>query len=109
MGPVVGTPPDQAAPPHQRDVLMLKHLRSAARLLDAVRLSDQERRQLAALIRGSQERVEARLRGRLRPQITAALDEVGLVARNLPERVARKKACRGVARPGWRARLLDDG
>ena len=36
--------------PHQRDVLMLKHLRSAARLLDAVRLSDQQRRQLAALI-----------------------------------------------------------
>jgi hypothetical protein len=77
--------------PYQRDVLMLKHLRSAARLLDAVRLSDQHRRQLALLIHGSRERVEARLRHQLRPQITAALDEVGLVAQNLPETVARKK------------------
>ena len=56
-----------------------------------MRLSDQQRRQLAVLIHESQQRVEARLRQRLRPQITAALDEVGLVAQNLPERVARKK------------------
>ena len=36
-------------------------------------------------------RVEARLRERLRPIIAAALDEVGLMPQNLPERVARKK------------------
>ena len=34
--------------PNQRDVLMLKHLRSAARRLAAVRISDDQRRQLAA-------------------------------------------------------------
>ncbi len=77
--------------PDQRDVLMLKHLRSAARRLAVVRLSDAQRRQLALLVHEAQERVEARLREQLRPQIAAALDGVGLTARNLPERVARKK------------------
>ena len=36
--------------PNQRDVLMLKHLRSAARRLAVVRLSDSQRRQLGSLI-----------------------------------------------------------
>jgi hypothetical protein len=66
-------------------------LRSAARRLGAVRLSDSQRAQLARLIHEAQERVEARLREQIRPQIAAALDKVGLVAQNLPERVARKK------------------
>jgi hypothetical protein len=77
--------------PSQRDVLMLKHLHSAAKRLAAVRISDDQRRQLATLIREATERIESRLRERLRPRIVAALDEVGLKAQNLPERVARKK------------------
>ena len=77
--------------PNQRDVLMLKHLRSAARRLAVVRLSDAQRRQLALLVHEAQGRVEARLRKHIRPQIAAALDAVGLVPQNLPERVARKK------------------
>jgi hypothetical protein len=77
--------------PSQRDVLMLKHLRSAAKRLAVVRISDDQRRQLALLVRDAMERIEARLRQRLRPRIAAALDEVGLTAQNLPERVARKK------------------
>ena len=77
--------------PNQRDVLMLKHLRSAARRLAVVRLSDAQRRQLALLVHQSQRRVEARLREQIRPQIAAALDAVGLAPQNLPERVARKK------------------
>jgi hypothetical protein len=77
--------------PNQRDVLMLKHLRSAARRLAVVRLSDARRRQLALLVHEAQRRVEARLREHIRPQIAAALDAVGLVPQNLPERVARKK------------------
>lgn len=77
--------------PHQRDVLMLKHLRSAASRLNVVRLSDQQRRQLALLVQQSLHRVEGRLRERLRPHIDAALDTVGLTPQNLPERVARKK------------------
>ena len=77
--------------PNQRDVLMLKHLRSAAQRLAVVRLSDAQRGQLAMLVREASQRVEARLRRQLRPQIVAALDKVGLAPRNLPERVARKK------------------
>ena len=77
--------------PSQRDVLMLKHLCSAARRLGAVRVSDTQRRQLARLVHEAMNRVESRLRDQFRPKITTALDEVGLVPRNMPERVARKK------------------
>ncbi|MEN6558572.1 MAG: hypothetical protein ABFC54_10375 [Thermoguttaceae bacterium] len=77
--------------PNQRDALMLKHLRSAGRWLASARLSTADRRQLARLLHDAEVRVEQRLRRQLRPQIVAALDEVGLVAHNPPERVARGK------------------
>ena len=77
--------------PAQRDVLMLKHLRSAARRLAAARISEHQRQQLARLVRDAIARIEARLRQQLRPRIVAALDDVGLLPQNLPERVARKK------------------
>jgi hypothetical protein len=77
--------------PSQRDVLMLKHLRSAVRRLAVVRISDDQRRQLAVLVQDAIGRVESRLRQKLRPRIIAALDEVNLLPHNLPERVARKK------------------
>ena len=86
-----GRRPIKRSLPDQRDVLMLKHLRSAARRLGVVRLSDGQRGQLSLLVQEAQRRVEARLRQQLRGQIVAALDEVGLTAENLPERVARKK------------------
>jgi hypothetical protein len=77
--------------PNQRDVLLLKHLRSAAGRIAAARISDGQRRQLARMLREAAARIEARLRRQLRPKIAAALDEVGLKPQNLPERVARKK------------------
>lgn len=77
--------------PNQRDVLMLKHLRSAERRLGGARISKEERRQLALLVSEGIGQVETRLRQRLRPAIAAALDEVDLRPQNLPERVARKK------------------
>ena len=77
--------------PNQRDVLMLKHLRSAARRLSTVRLSDELRQRLDRLIDEAVRHVESRLRRQLRPKVVAGLDAVKLVARNLPERVARKK------------------
>ena len=77
--------------PNQRDVLKLKHLRSAAKRLHVVRLSDRHREQLALLIHSAQQRVEARLREQIRPQIAAVLDKVKLTPHNLPEHVARKK------------------
>jgi hypothetical protein len=77
--------------PNQRDVLMLKHLQSAAGRLSVVRVCESHRRQLALLIDEATRRVETRLRERLRPQISEVLDTVGLTPQNLPERVARKK------------------
>ncbi|MGQ9573982.1 MAG: hypothetical protein ACUVUC_01565 [Thermoguttaceae bacterium] len=77
--------------PRQRDVLMCRHLRSAARKLARVRLSDSHRFQLSSLIRAAQERTEGRLREHFRPLLVKTLDEVGLRPQNLPERVARAK------------------
>ncbi len=87
----MGRRPIKRQLPNQRDVLMLKHLRSAAKRLAVVRLSDEHRRQLGRLIRDAESRVESHLRKQLRPQIAAVLENVGLKPRNLPERVARKK------------------
>lgn len=86
-----GSRPIKRPLPNQRDALMLKHLGSAARLLDVVRLADPQRRQLGHLIHDARDRVEARLRERIRPRIVAVLDELGFVAGNVPERVARRK------------------
>ncbi|MBN1394914.1 MAG: hypothetical protein JW959_07820 [Pirellulales bacterium] len=77
--------------PSQRDVLMLKHLRSAAGRLGAARIPDPLRRQLARLLQNAMQRVEARLRLRLRPRIEAALEQAKLKPQNLPERAARIK------------------
>jgi hypothetical protein len=77
--------------PSQRDVLMSKHLQTAARRLTAVRLSSAHRRQLSQLIGAARVRAEERIRERFRPLIGDTLDEVGLRPRNIPERVARKK------------------
>ncbi len=76
--------------PAQRDVLMLKHLRSAARRLAAVGISAAPAAACPAPARRDA-RIEARLREQLRPRVVAALDGVGLLPQNLPERVARKK------------------
>ncbi len=77
--------------PSLRDVLLSKHLRSAQRRLPAVRITGNQRRHLADLIRAGIDRVETRIRQRFRPKIARVLDEVGLVPVNLPERVARGK------------------
>ncbi len=91
MGPHARPAPLKRSLPSQRDVLMLKHLGSAAGRLGVVRISEGQRRQLARLIHDAMDRVEARLRQRLGPRIDAALDQVRFVPCNLPERVARKK------------------
>ncbi len=87
----LGRRPMKRRLPAQREVLMLKHLRSAARRLAAARIFECRRRQLARLLRDAIARIEVRLREQLRPRIVAALDDVGLVPQNLPERMARKK------------------
>jgi hypothetical protein len=77
--------------PHQREVLIPKHLRSAARRLTAVRLAKPDRQRLAALLGAAIHDSEARLRERFRPLIREVLDRVGLHPQNFPERVALDK------------------
>jgi hypothetical protein len=77
--------------PHQRDVLMAKHLRSAVGRLGRARLSDRDRNRLAPLLRDSADRASTALRDRVRPLLAGALEQTGLVPRNLPERVALGK------------------
>jgi hypothetical protein len=77
--------------PNQRDVLLLKHLRSAVRRLLAARISDDQRRRLAVVIMAAIVRIEVRLREQLRSKILEAFDKTGFCPRNMPERVARKK------------------
>ena len=77
--------------PHQREVLISKHLRGAQARLPSLRMPAIRREQMAELLHGAVERAEEDLRTSLRPQIVAALDEVGLRATNRPEQVARKK------------------
>ncbi|MCC6126501.1 MAG: hypothetical protein IT426_16195 [Pirellulales bacterium] len=84
-------PPLRRPLPNQRDVLMSQHLRTAERRLAAVRLPEWQRKQLSELLRKAIGRVESRLRGRFRPLVRAALDEVGLKPANFPERIARDK------------------
>src|SRR5205823_499383 len=77
--------------PEQRQVLLLKHLRTAGRRLRTVRMPEEERTRLGLLFLAVVGRKEKELRERFRPRVVAVLDEVGLVPQNLPERVARDK------------------
>ena len=48
-------------------------------------------RQLAVLLETAEQRTQARMAEALRPRLVATLEEVGMVPRNLPERVAQRK------------------
>ena len=87
----LGKRPIKRSLPSQREVLMSKHLRSAARRLPAIRISDRQRRQLSDILRTGMERTEAQLREHFRPLIARTLEDVDLRPRHLPERVAKKK------------------
>ena len=84
--------------PSQRDVLMLKHLRSAARRLAVVRISDEQRRQLAGLLH------DAIVRRRVAAPPAAAAEDRRRAGRGRPDAAepARaggpKEAGRGTAR-----------
>jgi hypothetical protein len=74
--------------PSQRLVRVIKHLRSAAQRLTMARVSDADRQHLGRLLQSSLNKCEERLRDRLRPVLTDALQDVGLTPRNPPERTA---------------------
>jgi hypothetical protein len=77
--------------PNHRQVLMVKHLRSALHRLSAARIPDNTRISLEALLRAALHHAEDSLRERLRPALLEALTEVQLVPGNLPEQVSREK------------------
>lgn len=77
--------------PLQADVLLVKHLRSAANRLGKIRIGERERRRATILLRSAVHHCESRLRERVRPLILRALEEVGFQPANTPERVAQRK------------------
>lgn len=87
----VGKRPIRRALPHQREVLMCRHLRSAAKRCVAIRLPDADRDRLEKLIKEAERAAERRLRRKCRPEIERLLTETGLRPRTVVERVARGK------------------
>ena len=77
--------------PAQREVLISKHLRSAARRLASAQLSTKARDALRSHMHDALERADDNVRERMRPQIAAALNAVGISPTNLPEEVAENK------------------
>src|SRR5205085_1259240 len=75
----------------QQEVLMTKHLRSAAARLRSLRISVRGRARLDELFRAATHQAEHHVRRRLRPAIDTALDRVQLTPQNLPVVVARDK------------------
>ena len=79
------------AQPNQRVVLACKHLRLALAHLAAVRISPDQRHELADLLRAALAAAEVRLRDLLRRPLDDALDAGGLIPHNAAERAARGK------------------
>ena len=74
-----------------QQVMVAKHLRSAARKLNRSRLTGEARTRLAELLEAAGRRAGAELRPRVRPLIAEVLAAEGLEPRNVPERVAFQK------------------
>jgi hypothetical protein len=87
----LGRRPIKRLLPYHGSVLTVKHLRSAAHRLTAVRIAEPIRRRLVTLLIESLQQCERRLRERLRQVIGDALDKVGLRPSNIAEEVARDK------------------
>ncbi|WP_437187170.1 hypothetical protein SH668x_000553 [Planctomicrobium sp. SH668] len=77
--------------PLMQDVLTLRHLRTVQRRLGTASITPAEKSKLSRLLEGVLPRVEHRSRDRMRGIIENVFDEVGFVARNILETVARRK------------------
>ncbi|MBI1830821.1 MAG: hypothetical protein HYR84_05145, partial [Planctomycetes bacterium] len=86
-----GKQPWKRTLPHQRDVLILKHLRAATHRLASVHMSPEHRSCLSDWLHRATKQGEDRLRQRLRPLLANALAETGIRPENRPERVAVSK------------------
>ncbi len=74
-----------------REVMMAKHLTSAANRLVSVRLSGIERDRLTGLLQRAAHLSETQMRERMRPVLQNTLQDVQLIPENIPERVAFDK------------------
>ncbi len=77
--------------PYLREVMMSKHLRTAARRLPNVTLAHEDRIRLETLLDPAVHQAELSLRERFRPWITATLEQTWVQPQNVPERVAYNK------------------
>ena len=77
--------------PNQREVMMSKHLRTAAGRLPFIHLSGLHREQLSTLLRSAAASAEKQMRQRMRPVLRDTLASVGFKPRNVPEQVAFDK------------------
>ncbi len=77
--------------PGQRIVRINKHLRSAEQRLTAARLSDLDRKHFGRLLGAALKNCQEQLRAKFRPIVASALQDVGLVPANPPERAAFHK------------------
>jgi hypothetical protein len=75
----------------QRPVRILKHLRHAAQRLTTLRLSDEDRHHLTALLKEAITQGESRLRDRFRTVLRDAFQDVDLAPATPPEKVASDK------------------
>lgn len=83
-----GARPVKRPLPTQREVLICRHLQRALKRLATVRLTEDERGLLTLLVDDALHHAEESLRREFRPLIRGALDQSGMVPRNLPERLA---------------------
>jgi sulfate/thiosulfate-binding protein len=77
--------------PAAREVRHARHLAQAAATLAKVELPEESLAPLRELLVDAQHDADDAVRAVIQPRVEATLDEVGLVPKNLPERVARDK------------------
>jgi hypothetical protein len=86
-----GKRPIQRPMPLQKLVRVYRHLRNAEQRLALARLSEADRLHFGQLLQTALRHSEQRLRERCVPVLSNALEDVGLVPRNTPERLAFQK------------------
>jgi hypothetical protein len=74
--------------PYQREVLIVKHLRTAVSRLKSIRVAERHRETLSRLLRSALDTEERVLRERMRPVIAGVLQNVGFRPGNPPEQVS---------------------
>jgi hypothetical protein len=77
--------------PAARSVRVVRHLRNAREKAGHARVSPADRHRVEGLLELAEEQAEHKVRASLGPRIRAVLEQMGLVPRNTPERVAMSK------------------